>query len=75
MAIEARFTEQMPFVGTPTQKAILEQQAKRPGWSRAAVIREAFDAFYGLENGELPAGVTELPTGRVARSEAVGSSA
>ena len=60
MAIQARFTETMPFVCTPTQKEIIDRESDRRGVSKAVVIREAFDAYWGLVDSEVPSG-SELP--------------
>lgn len=58
MAVEARLTEQMPWVGTKTHKEIVEQAARTRRVSKATVMREALDHVYGLEDGELPDGRT-----------------
>lgn len=54
MAYEAVFTEQMPFVGSPTQRACVDRAAKKRKVSRAAVIREALDNQFNLVNGQYP---------------------
>jgi hypothetical protein len=56
MAVEATLTEQMPFVGTTTQRALVDLEAKRGKRSVASVIRDAIDQRYGLVNGMLPEG-------------------
>lgn len=47
--IEARYTEQFPFVGTPFMREQIETEAKRRGVSRAEVIRDAVDHYFGCE--------------------------
>lgn len=54
MAIEPRYTEQMPFVGTPTQRLRIEQEATKRRTSLADVVRRAVDGYFGLVNGEEP---------------------
>lgn len=54
MAVEAKLTEQMPFVGTKTQAEVIGKEASRRGISKAQVVREAIDAQYGLVGGERP---------------------
>jgi hypothetical protein len=54
MAIEQKYTEQFPFVGTATQRARLTAEARRRRSSLAAEIRRAIDAKFGLEDGEEP---------------------
>lgn len=61
MAKQAKFVQQMPFVGTETQKAIVDREEAERETSKAAVVREAFDHYWGLVDGELPQGQTELP--------------
>lgn len=56
MAVRARFTEQIPVVCTPAQRAVLETDADSQGVSLASVVRAALDRTYGLEDGEFPAG-------------------
>lgn len=56
MAVEATFTEQMPFVGTVTQRALVNHDSKRLKRSVASVIRDALDEHYGLVNGQFPEG-------------------
>lgn len=51
MALEARYTEQMPFVGTKTQRRKIAEAAAG-GRSMADVIREAVDKHFGLVDGE-----------------------
>lgn len=43
--IEAQYTEQMPFVGTPAQRAFVDSEAKREKISRAEVIRRALNNY------------------------------
>lgn len=43
--IQAKFTEQMPFVGTVAQRTFVDSTAARLECSRAAVIRMALDNF------------------------------
>lgn len=54
MAIPRRYKEQMPFVATKTQKRLVKEEADRRGCSEAAVIRDAIDQRYGLDDGLLP---------------------
>lgn len=56
MATEARFTEQMPFVGTKTQRALANRESERGKVSVALVIRRALDEHFGLVNGEFAEG-------------------
>ena len=56
MAVRARYTEQIPVVCTPDQRALLEADADSDGISLAAVVRRALDTVYGLEDGMLPEG-------------------
>jgi hypothetical protein len=56
MAVEATLTEQMPFVGTKTQRALVDHEAKKNKVSVALVIRRALDEHYGLVNGQFPEG-------------------
>lgn len=59
----ARYTEQMPFVGTPEQKRQIEEEAERLSQryerkvSRAEVIRLAIDRYFAsadVMSGEGP---------------------
>lgn len=43
--IQARYTAQMPFVGTPEQRAFIDEQAKADGVSRAEILRRALDNY------------------------------
>lgn len=52
----AKYTKQMPFVGTPTQKQAILDRASREGKSQADVVREAVDGYFGLVDGEWPTG-------------------
>lgn len=54
MALPRRYTEQMPFVATPTQKRLVKEESDRRDCSEAAVIRDAIDQRYGLTDGLLP---------------------
>ena len=56
MAVEATLTNQMPFVGTATQRALVDHEARRGKRSVASVIRDALDEHYGLVNGQFPEG-------------------
>jgi hypothetical protein len=47
--IEARLTEQFPFVGTPEQRDLIEDEARIRGVSRARVIRDALDHYFTCE--------------------------
>ena len=53
MARAARYTEQMPWVGTPTQKDLIVQEATRERISQADVVRRAIDNYYNLDDGEI----------------------
>ena len=44
--IDAKFTEQMPFVGTKQQRRMVELEAQRDRVSRATVVRRALDAYF-----------------------------
>lgn len=55
MAVEATLTNQMPFVGTKTQRDLVDWEAKKGKRSVASVIRDALDEHYGLINGQFPA--------------------
>lgn len=61
MAVERKYTEQMPFVGTGTQKQHLERTAGRRRSSVAAVLRDLIDREYGLVDGEEPEGQEGTP--------------
>jgi hypothetical protein len=50
MAKQPRFTEQMPFVGTKTQRLLIDNAAYADNISRADVIREAINAHFGLND-------------------------
>ncbi len=53
--LTARYTEQIPpFVGTPTQRQCVDEEAAQRGVSAATVLREALDARYGLVDGRRP---------------------
>ena len=56
MAIVAKLTKQMPWVGTPEQKFCVQQKAERYGMSQAAVVRQAIDYHFGLHSGMFPEG-------------------
>ena len=51
----ARYSVQMPWVGTPTQARKIEEAAKaarpRPV-SKSEILRRACDAYFGLVDGE-----------------------
>lgn len=50
---KARYTTQMPFVGTPTQKEKINDLAMREGVSQATVVRWAVNKFFDLtDEGE-----------------------
>ncbi len=51
MAIVARLTKQMPWVGTPEQKYLVKDKAEKHGMSQAAIVRQAIDEHFGLRNG------------------------
>lgn len=52
---QARYTEQMPFVGTKTQKDAILDLAKREGVSQAVVVRWAVNQMFGFtDDGEKP---------------------
>jgi|1185.fasta_scaffold201407_3 hypothetical protein len=59
MAAPARYTAQMPFVGTPTHKRLVERVAEEGSVSQAKVTRSALDVLFGTEDGDVPAGTTE----------------
>jgi hypothetical protein len=52
MAVEAKLTKQMPFVGTVTQRLLVDKESKRTKTSRASIIRDSLDRRYGLVDGE-----------------------
>lgn len=54
MAVEKRYPAQMPFVGTHTQRSLLERDAGKRRTSIAAVLRTIVDKHYGLVDGEKP---------------------
>lgn len=56
MAKEKKYTEQMPFVGTIVQRILIENQAIEERCSRADVIRQALDQYFGLDDGLMPSG-------------------
>lgn len=52
---KARYTSQMPFVGTPTQEEAITDLATREGVSKATVVRWAVNQYFGLtDEGERP---------------------
>ncbi len=51
--IQAQFTEQMPFVGTPRQRRLVDLEAARDAISRATVIRRALDLYFDGRDEEL----------------------
>jgi hypothetical protein len=54
MTVERRYTEQMPFVGTASQRAAIEREERRMRSSMAEVIRSAVDHYFGFVDGEPP---------------------
>lgn len=56
MAKTARFTKQMPFVGTDDQFTLMDDTETRLNESKAAVIRTGLTLIYGLVDDVLPAG-------------------
>ena len=54
MAIERKYAKQFPFVGTLTQRAMIEKEADRRRTSLAGVVRAAVDKYFGLVDGEQP---------------------
>lgn len=52
MAIEKKYEEQMPFVGTGLMKARLDEEAGRRRVSIARIIRDMIDERYLLSDGE-----------------------
>lgn len=54
MAVEAKYTDQFPVVGTKTQRAKIVAEAEANRTSMAAVVRSAIDERYGLSDGEEP---------------------
>jgi hypothetical protein len=54
MAIQQKYDQQFPFVGTLTQRQHVERESQRRKISLAEVIRDALDARYGLVDGEVP---------------------
>lgn len=63
---KAKYTEQMPFVSTKAQKQAVLDLAGREGLSQADVIRNAVDAYFGMDDGEWPTGPDGQPVkGRV----------
>lgn len=59
MARSAKFTEQMPFVGTPDQFRLMGLVEARLNDSKAAVIRAGLNLLFGLEDDVLPEGADE----------------
>lgn len=58
MARSAKFTKQMPFVGTEDQFALMDAVEKRLNDSKAAVIRAGLNLLFGLVDDELPEGAS-----------------
>lgn len=56
MARTARYTEQMPFVGTPDQFALMGAVEAALEDSKAAVIRGGLNVLFDLVNDRLPEG-------------------
>lgn len=52
MAIEPKYPTQMSFVGTETQKRLVQKMADEKKISQAEVFRDAIDAYFGLTDGE-----------------------
>jgi hypothetical protein len=52
VAIEKRYDEQMPFVGTRTMKEYLDEEADRRRTSIARIIRDMIDERYLLDDGD-----------------------
>jgi hypothetical protein len=58
VAIEQRYSEQMPWVGTKVQKELVDAASAQGRVSKAWILRESLDSIFGLRDGELPPGVT-----------------
>jgi len=52
VAVERRYPEQMPFVGTQTMKDRLEEESNDRRTSIAKIIRDMIDERYLLNDGE-----------------------
>lgn len=60
MAVVARYTAQMPFVGTEFQKHLVLRVSQEGNLSQADVARAGLNMLFGLSDEEaLPAGVSE----------------
>jgi hypothetical protein len=60
MAVRAKYTAQMPFVGTEFQKSLILRISEEGDLSQADVARAGLNTLFGLVDEEaLPAGVTE----------------
>ncbi|HEU5487029.1 MAG TPA: hypothetical protein VFU98_19155, partial [Microlunatus sp.] len=57
MGKNARYTEQMPFVGTPDQKELVDLLEKHVD-SRALVLRAGLNLLAGLEDDQFVPGET-----------------
>lgn len=53
MAIEKKYDEQMPFVGTGVMKTHLDEEASRRRVSVARIVRDMIDERYLLADGEM----------------------
>lgn len=53
---KAKYTEQMPFVGTATMKQAMLDTATKNGVSQADITRKALDLYFGMDDGEWPDG-------------------
>jgi hypothetical protein len=69
MAKSAKFTEQMPFVGTPDQFRLMGLVEERLNDSKAAVIRAGLNLLFDLVDDTLPEGASEEE--RVTRALAI----
>ena len=49
---ERKFTRAFSVVCTATQDNLLMEEERRRGVSKADVVRDALDAYYGLVSGE-----------------------
>jgi hypothetical protein len=59
MARSAKFTKQMPFVGTPDQFRLMGLAEERLNDSMAAVIRAGLNLIFDLVDDVLPEGASE----------------
>lgn len=58
MAVEARLTEQMPFVTTRVQAEVIEAVTRSRRISKAKLLRECVDKVFAMNDAELPKGQT-----------------